>query len=76
MASRASCQPDKNRALQLATFAAERADHAIEQSEDAISKRTNAIWFAAQQGASLRELEAATGLGRERIRRLLRSLDR
>jgi DNA invertase Pin-like site-specific DNA recombinase len=55
---------DKSRALKLAAHAAHRADIAE-------SARNAAIRFAADSGASLRELAEATGLGHMTVKRII-----
>lgn len=55
---------DKRRALMLAKRAAERADTAEET-------RNNAIRFASREGASLREIADATGLGHMTVKRII-----
>lgn len=69
MAQRAPTRPadaegDKRRAVKLAANAAQRADVA-EMSRD------NAIRFASQSGASLREIADATGLGHMTVKRII-----
>jgi DNA invertase Pin-like site-specific DNA recombinase len=55
---------DKRAALKLASAAAHKADLAE-------STRNNAIRFAAEQGASLREIAANTGLSHMTVKRIL-----
>lgn len=55
---------DKRRALMLAKRAAERSDMAEES-------RNNAIRFASREGASLREIADATGLGHMTVKRII-----
>jgi hypothetical protein len=55
---------DKRRALKLAASASQRAS--ITQST-----RDNAIRFAADSGASLREIAAATGLDHMTVKRII-----
>ena len=60
----ADTETDKRAALKLATAAAHKADVAE-------STRNNAIRFAAEQGASLREIAAGTGLSHMTVKRIL-----
>lgn len=55
---------DKKRALMLAKRAAERSGVAEES-------RNNAIRFASSEGASLREIADATGLGHMTVKRIV-----
>jgi hypothetical protein len=57
-------EADKRRALRLASSAARRADAAAQT-------RTNAIRFAADAGASLREIADATGLSAMTVKRTI-----
>jgi DNA-binding transcriptional regulator LsrR (DeoR family) len=57
-------ETDKRAALRLASAAAHKADVAE-------STRNNAIWFAAEQGASLREIATSTGLSHMTVKRIL-----
>ena len=61
---RADPETDKRAALKLAAAASNKADVAE-------STRNNAIRFAAEQGASLREIAASTGLSHMTIKRIL-----
>lgn len=55
---------DKRRALMLAKRTAERSGTAEES-------RNNAILFASREGASLREIADATGLGHMTVKRII-----
>ncbi|MGH3848446.1 MAG: hypothetical protein ACRDRT_01880 [Pseudonocardiaceae bacterium] len=60
----ADSETDKRVALKLAAAAAQRADVAE-------ATRNNAIRFAADQGGSLREIAAGTGLSHMTVKRIL-----
>lgn len=57
-------ETDKRAALKLASAAA----HKVDVAE---ATRNNAIRFAAEQGASLREIAAGTGLSHMTVKRIL-----
>ena len=64
----ADTEGDKRRVLKLAASAARRADVAQ-------SSRNNAIRFAADAGASLREIAAATGVPHMTVKRIIEKPD-
>lgn len=55
---------DKRRSLRLAA-------HATQRAGTAETTRDNAIRFAAENGASLREIAAATGLNHMTVKRII-----